>query len=71
MGGLAHPCQVIGIGMNSRKVSAEEAERERERVRAEFGLPVCDVIRHGTGELEAAVLKLQQDLGMRGRDGKG
>jgi uncharacterized NAD-dependent epimerase/dehydratase family protein len=38
---------VIGIAMNSRRVNAEEAEIERERVRAELGLPVCDVIRHG------------------------
>jgi len=64
MGNLAHPCKVIGIGMNSRKVSAEEAEQERGRLRAEFGLPVCDVIRHGPGELEEAVLQLKRDLGM-------
>ena len=37
--------------MNSRKVSAEEAEKERERVRQELGLPVCDVIRHGPEDL--------------------
>lgn len=63
MANVAHPAKVIGIGMNSRKVSAGEAERERERIRGEFGLPVCDVIRHGTEELVQAVLDFKQALG--------
>ena len=45
--------------MNSRRLSAADAEIERERVRAEFGLPVCDVIRHGPGELVEAILKFK------------
>jgi uncharacterized NAD-dependent epimerase/dehydratase family protein len=56
MSNVHQPCKIIGIAMNSRRVSAEEAERERERVRAEFGLPVCDVLRHGPDELVDAVL---------------
>jgi uncharacterized NAD-dependent epimerase/dehydratase family protein len=55
MANLMCPSKVIGIAMNSRKVSAEEAEREREKLRREFGLPVCDVIRHGPDELLQAV----------------
>lgn len=51
MANLAVPSRVIGVAMNSRKVSAEETEKERERVRQELGLPVCDVIRHGPDEL--------------------
>ena len=43
--------------MNSRLVSAEEAEAERVKVRSQLGLPVCDVFRHGPGELADAVLK--------------
>jgi uncharacterized NAD-dependent epimerase/dehydratase family protein len=56
------PCRVIGISMNSRRLSADDAETERERIRAEFGLPVCDVVRHGPGELADAVLRLKQEL---------
>lgn len=59
---LMHPCQVIGIAMNSRRVSEEEATAERERIRAEFGLPVCDVIRHGADELVEAALAMKPAL---------
>jgi uncharacterized NAD-dependent epimerase/dehydratase family protein len=58
MANVMQPCTVIGISMNSRLVSSEEAERERERVRQEFGLPICDIFRHGPGELADAVEKL-------------
>jgi uncharacterized NAD-dependent epimerase/dehydratase family protein len=56
MSNIHQPCKIIGIGMNSRRVSADEAERERERIRSEFGLPVCDVLRHGPDELVDAVI---------------
>ncbi|MEO0531545.1 MAG: DUF1611 domain-containing protein [Planctomycetota bacterium] len=56
---FGHPAKVIAIAMNSRKVSDGEAEAERERMRAEFGLPVADPIRHGPGELVDAVLNLR------------
>ena len=55
MASLMHPCKVIGIAMNSRNVSAAEADAERERVRRELRLPVCDVIRHGSDELADAI----------------
>lgn len=57
-----HPCQVIGIGINGSRVTPKEAENQRERLRAEFGLPVCDVYRDGPDALVDAVLKLQQEL---------
>ena len=63
MARLAHPCRVIGIAMNSHKLSAPEAEAERGRVRRAMGLPVCDVIRHGPDELVDAVLNLKKELG--------
>ena len=58
MANLMGPSKVIGIAMNSRNVTADEAEAEREKVRAELGLPVCDVIRHGPDELVQAVQAL-------------
>ena len=57
-----HPCKVIGIGINGSRVTPEVAANERERIRDEFGLPVCDVYRNGADELVDAVLKLQKEL---------
>jgi uncharacterized NAD-dependent epimerase/dehydratase family protein len=54
-------CRVIGFAMNSRRMTRDATETERTRIRREFGLPVCDVIRHGPDELVAAVLALQQE----------
>ena len=59
MANLMHPSRVIGIAMNSRTVSADEAARERDRIRDELGLPVCDVIRHGADELLQAIESLR------------
>lgn len=59
MASVERPAPVIGIAMNSRRVSAAEAEAERQRVRAETGLPVCDLIRHGADELVDAILRFQ------------
>jgi len=56
---LRNPCRVIGIAMNGRKQSAEEAAVERERVSAELGLPACDVYRDGADVLADAVLALR------------
>jgi uncharacterized NAD-dependent epimerase/dehydratase family protein len=59
MASVTRPCRVIGVAMNSRRVSAEAAEVERERVRTELGLPVCDVFRHGPDELVDAVIRFK------------
>jgi uncharacterized NAD-dependent epimerase/dehydratase family protein len=59
---LMMPSQVIGIAMNSRLLSVEAAEDERHRIREEFQLPVCDVVRHGPAELSEAVLQLKQKI---------
>jgi uncharacterized NAD-dependent epimerase/dehydratase family protein len=59
---LAMPSRVIGVAMNSRLLGAEEAEKERERVRRELGVPVCDVIRHGPGDMVDAVLALRHEV---------
>lgn len=63
MANVMHPCQVIGIAINGRKFSDVEVAREQVKVRRELGLPVCDVLRHGPGELVEAVLALKRELG--------
>lgn len=60
--GLVQPARVIGVAMNSRRVSEDEAAEERERIGKELGLPVCDVIRDGPEPLVAAVERLQAEL---------
>ncbi|MFK8114369.1 MAG: DUF1611 domain-containing protein [Rubripirellula sp.] len=59
---LRHPCKVIGIAINGRKLSTDEAAAERESVAAEFGLPVCDVYRDGAAPLADAVENLAREL---------
>lgn len=59
MSNIHQPCKIIGIAINSRRVSKEEAARERERVKAEFGLPACDVFRDGPDELVEAVIRFK------------
>jgi uncharacterized NAD-dependent epimerase/dehydratase family protein len=59
MASVERPSRVIGIAMNSYKVSDAEASRERERVRSETGLPTCDLIRHGPDELVDAIQRFQ------------
>jgi len=55
MANLMGPSRVIGVAMNSRNVSESEAEIEREKIRRELGLPVCDVLRHGSDDLAQAI----------------
>jgi uncharacterized NAD-dependent epimerase/dehydratase family protein len=60
---VMHPCRVIGIAMNSRLCTPDEAEAERERIRRQFELPVCDVFRHGADDLVEAVLRRKKEIG--------
>jgi uncharacterized NAD-dependent epimerase/dehydratase family protein len=62
MANLMGPSKVIGVAMNSSFVSPEAADAERERIRSELGLPVCDVIRHGPDELVQAIQSLRPEL---------
>jgi uncharacterized NAD-dependent epimerase/dehydratase family protein len=61
MASISRPTPVIGVAMNSRRVSESAAAEERERVRAELGLPVCDVIRHGPTELVDAIIRFYNE----------
>ena len=71
MASLMCPSQVIGVAMNSRLLSEQEADRERQRVRDEMGLPVCDVIRHGPDELVDAVVAFRERRLVSGGRGNG
>ncbi len=57
---LRSPCRIIGIAVNTRTLSQEEAEDELTRIRREFQLPVCDVYRNGAKPLMGAVQKLRE-----------
>jgi uncharacterized NAD-dependent epimerase/dehydratase family protein len=56
MANLRAPARVLGVAINSRLLTPEDWQTERDRVRAEFDLPVCDVIRDGPTELVSAIL---------------
>ena len=60
MSNIHQKCKIIGIGINSRRVDKDEAARERQRVKAEFGLPACDVFRDGPDELVEAVIAFKK-----------
>jgi uncharacterized NAD-dependent epimerase/dehydratase family protein len=62
MAGLMQPSRVIGVAVNTRLLSTDDAARERERVSRELGIPACDVIRDGPHELIAAILRLKNEL---------
>ena len=50
---------VIGISLNCRNVSQEEAQKQKGELSDTFGLPVCDVIIDGPELLVKAVLKMK------------
>jgi uncharacterized NAD-dependent epimerase/dehydratase family protein len=55
MANLIAPSRVIGVAINSRRLSDADAAAERERVRQELQLPACDVLRDGPAELVEAI----------------
>ena len=59
MASAMQPCRVIGIAMNTSRLSASQAAQERRRMRDESGLPVADVIRDGPNDLLRAILTLK------------
>lgn len=56
---LRHPCQVLGIAVNTRLLSPEAAAEEVQSAERRFGLPACDVYRDGPAKLVAAVVALR------------
>jgi uncharacterized NAD-dependent epimerase/dehydratase family protein len=65
MANLISPSRVIGVGINSRRLSDKQAAQERERVSNELGLPACDVLRDGPGDLLQAILQMKPALAVR------
>jgi uncharacterized NAD-dependent epimerase/dehydratase family protein len=59
MANLIAPSRVIGVAINGRLLSDRDAAGERMRVRAELGLPACDVLRDGPDELVNAILAIK------------
>ncbi len=49
------PARTVGIALNTRNLSPEEARAQIERARAETGLPADDVVRNGPDALYAAI----------------
>jgi uncharacterized NAD-dependent epimerase/dehydratase family protein len=64
MASIRTVCRVIGVSMNSRRLTEAESEREQARVREAFRVPVCDVFRHGPQELIEAVIQLKRERGL-------
>ena len=63
MANIHQRCEVIGIAINSRRIDAVAAAAERARIKAEFGLPACDVLRDGPDELVDAVIAFHKKGG--------
>lgn len=59
---LRHPCKFIGVAVNTRTLSAEQAQAEIDHARTRFGLPACDVYRQGADVLVDAAEKLRQEV---------
>ena len=59
---LRHPCKIIGIAINTRMMSDDEATLEITRAEDTFGLPACDVYRTGATKLVQACINLREEL---------
>jgi uncharacterized NAD-dependent epimerase/dehydratase family protein len=62
MANLRHPCRFIGVAVNTRNLTPEEAAQEIARAEEEFELPACDVYRDGADKLVAAVVALREEI---------
>lgn len=61
MASIHQPCEIIGIGMNGRKVSPEIAKEIAQRIEDDMQLPVVDVIRDGADRLIDVAEKFYHD----------
>lgn len=59
---LHHPCQFIGVAVNTRRLNEQEAAEELTDAEQRFGLPACDVYRTGAAPLVQACLDVRREL---------
>jgi uncharacterized NAD-dependent epimerase/dehydratase family protein len=59
---LRHPCQLIGIAVNTRLLDPTAAALEVRQAEERFGLPACDVYRDGPQKLVEAAEALRTRL---------
>jgi len=57
-----HPCRLVGVAINTRVLSAEEAAAEVAQAEQLFGVPACDVYRDGADKLVQATRALRQSI---------
>jgi uncharacterized NAD-dependent epimerase/dehydratase family protein len=57
-----HPCRLIGIAINTRALSPEQAAAEIAQAEQTFGVPACDVYRDGADKLVQATVALRQSI---------
>lgn len=57
-----HPCRLIGVAVNSRQLTTDQAVAEVERAERRFGVTACDVYRDGPNKLVQACIDLRGAL---------
>lgn len=57
-----HPCRLIGVAINTRVLTPEQAAAEVAKAEQVFGVPACDVYRDGADKLVQASLELRQAI---------
>ncbi len=65
MANLVSPSKMIGVAINSRRLTVRQAADERQRVGDKLGLPACDVLRDGPDDLVDAIVKMKPAVAAR------
>lgn len=66
MANVIRPCRVIGLSVNTRTLTALEAEKAVRAAEEEFGLPSTDVVRYGAEKLVDASIEAHELFVPRG-----
>ncbi len=57
-----HRCRLIGVAINTRALSPDEAAAEIAKAEQTFGVPACDVYRDGADKLVQATMALRRSI---------